>query len=148
LIKKSQRLQVVVELYSRQEQEALLALGRSQQKYQDLQTQLEQLQRYRQEYQTNFTQQQNTGMSIGKLLEFRAFADKLDKALSGQQTALSLQEQEVIRVRQDWQGCHQRTKSLQKVCELALAEEMRAENRREQREQDERATRSVRKDGI
>jgi flagellar FliJ protein len=146
--KKSQRLKVIIELQLLQEQEALQALGRCQQKFQELLTQLEGLQNYRLEYQANLTKKQALGMGISQLLEFRAFAEKLDKAIEGQNLSLKIQEQELQRAQSYWEESRQRMKSLQKVSDLALAEELKIENRREQLEQDARAARGAKKDGI
>lgn len=146
-MKKSQRLKVVIDLHVRQEQDALQALGRCQQKLQEQQAQLDNLQKYRQQYNASFAEQQRAGMNVNQLLELRAFADKLDKAIDGQQAAVSAQERELLRARKYWEESHQRTKSLQKLSDLALAEELKAENKREQIEQDARAARSGRKDG-
>lgn len=145
-MKKSQRLKVVIELHDRQEQDALEALGRQQQKLQESQHQLEHLQTYRLEYGEKLLERQKLGMNVNQLLEFRAFADKLDKAIDGQRHNVMLQEREMQRLRVIWEQTHQRSKSLHKVSELALLEERKLENRREQAEQDDRAARSSRKD--
>jgi len=147
-MKKSERLKVVIDLHARQEQDALEAMGRVQQKLQAQQIQLENLQTYRIEYGNKLLDRQRLGMNVNQLLEFRAFADKLDKAIDGQRHAVMLQERELQRARQRWEECHQRTKSLMKVSELALVEELKIENKREQAEQDARAARSARKDGM
>lgn len=146
-MKKSQRLKVIIDLHARQEQDALQALGRSQQKLQVQQAQLEQLQSYRQNYNIRFAEQQRAGMNVSQMLELRAFADKLDKAIDGQQQTVEAIERELLRARQVWEESHQRTKSLQKVSDLALVEEQKVEAKREQLEQDARAARSGRKDG-
>jgi flagellar FliJ protein len=146
-MKKSARLKVIIDLHSRQEHEALQTLGLCQQKLQVQQTQLENLQKYRSEYNASFAVQQRAGMNVNQLLELRAFSDKLDKAIEGQGLTVSALESELIRARKHWEECHQRTKSLQKVGDLALAEELKIESRREQVEQDARAARSGRKDG-
>lgn len=148
MIKKSERLKVIIDLHARQEQDALQALGRSQQKLLEQQTQLENLQKYRLEYQRKVEEKQKAGMNVNQLLEFRAFADKLDKAIGSQQSTVSAHEQDLQRVRIHWEESHQRTKSLTKVSELARLEELKAENRLEQLEQDAHAARSSRKDGI
>ncbi len=144
--KKSERLKMITDLHARQEQEALQALGRSQQKLLELQTQLQQLQKYRLDHKAK-VEKQTTAMSINQFLEFRAFADKLDKAITGQQLAVNIQEQDLQKVRKNWEEKHQRTKSLQKISDLALVEELKAEFKQEQLEQDARAARSG-KNGI
>lgn len=147
-MKRSQRLQAIIDLYIRQEDDALRALGHSQQQLQVQQTQLAHLQNYRLEYLDKLVERQRMGMNVNQFLEFRAFADKLDKAIEGQQQAITRQEREVQRARMKWEECHQRTKSLQRLGELALAEERKIENKREQSEQDARAARVSRKSGI
>lgn len=146
-MKKSQRFQSLVDIQAHQEQEALEAMGSCQQKLQALQSQLDHLQNYREEYNRKLGEQQRAGMNVNQLLEFRAFADKLDKAIEGQRQALFQQEREFQRARRHWEECRQRRKSLQKVSDLAAAEELKVENKREQAEQDARAARSTRKDG-
>lgn len=147
-MKRSQRLQTIIDLHSRQETDALQVLGRCRQQLEAQQAQLQQLQNYQQEYLGKLMERQQTGMNVSQLLEFRAFADKLDKAIDGQRQAVTRHESDVQRAQTKWEECHQRTKSLQKLGELAVAEEVKIDNRREQSEQDARAARSSRKDGI
>lgn len=146
-MKRSQRLQSIVELHVLQEKEALQVMGRCQQQLQEQQTQLEHLKVYRLEYLAKLADRQQQGMNVSQLLEFRAFADKLDKAIEGQQKAVQLQEKAFHQAQSKWEESHQRTKSLEKLSEIALAEEVKLENKREQNDQDARAARSSRKDG-
>ncbi|WKJ91838.1 flagellar export protein FliJ [Methylomonas montana] len=146
-MKKSQRMKVLVDLQARQEHEALEALGISQKKLQDQQAQLENLQNYRVEYLGKFAVRQQAGINVSQFTEFRAFVDKLDKAIEGQLQTVTAHERGVQRARKHWEELHQRTKSLQKVSDLALVEEMKVEQKREQAEQDDRAARSGRRDG-
>jgi len=146
-MKKSQRLQVIIDLHERQERDALEAMGRIQNKLQQAQQQLQNLNRYRDEYNTKLLQHQQRGMNVLQLLEFRAFAEKLDKAIESQQQSLSLVERELQRAQKHWEECHQRTKSLQRLAEIAADEERRLESKREQAEQDARAGRQNRRDG-
>lgn len=147
-MKRSQRLKTIIDLHARQEKEALQILGRSQQQLQEQQAQLEHLKTYQQEYLTKLAARQQLGMNVSQLLEYRAFADKLDKAIEGQRKAVAVQEREYQRDLTKWEDCHQRTKSLEKLGQLAIAEEIKLEHKREQNEQDARASRSTRKDGI
>jgi flagellar protein FliJ len=146
-MKKSRRFQALVDIQAHEEQVALEVMGRHQQKLQALQSQVDHLQSYRDDYNRKLGEQQRAGMNVNQLLEFRAFADKLDKAIEGQRQALFQQEREFQGARKHWEECRQRRKSLQKVSELAAAEELKIENKREQAEQDARAARSTRKDG-
>jgi flagellar FliJ protein len=146
--KRSERLQIVIDLYRRQEQEALQFLGRTQQKLSEQQIQFEQLQKYRLENQAGLAQQQAAGLTIMQFQELRAFADKLDKAIAGQHSILLNYEQDLQRARKNWEESHHRTQNMEKINAQAKTEELKAEHRREQIEMDARATRTQRKDGI
>lgn len=144
MMKKSQRLKTIVEIKAAQEKTTLEALGASQRKLSATQAQLESLRQYRQEYQDRFKQLGDAGINVVQLLEFRSFMDKLDKAIAGQEHALSECKTDLITKRKIWEGMHHRTQSLQKVCNSALAAEIKHEGKLEQLEQDERASRSGR----
>jgi flagellar FliJ protein len=144
MMKKSQRIKTIVEIKAIQEKNTLEALGAAQRKLLATQAQLESLRKYRQEYQHRFNQLGGIGINVVQLLEFRSFMDKLDKAIAGQKHALSECETDLMTKRKIWEGLHHRTQSLQKVCNSALAAEIKQEDKREQLEQDERASRSGR----
>lgn len=145
-MKKSQRIKTIVEIKAAQEKNALDVLGAVQQKLLAMQAQIEGLRNYRQEYQDRFNRLGSGGVKVAQLLEFRSFIDKLDKAIMGQEQTLSLIETELMAKRKIWESLHQKTEGLQKVCDSALALEMKQEDKREQLEQDERASRVGRND--
>jgi len=146
-MKKSQRLNVIVELNAKNEQTALEALGHIQRQRQDAKKQLENLNLYRQDYQNQYKSLAETGVNIKQLLEFRAFMSKLDKAIDEQQQVILGVDKQCNVMRKEWEQRHQKTKSMQKVCEAAIKEERKAEDKREQNEQDDRATRVGRNSG-
>jgi flagellar FliJ protein len=147
-MKKSQRLKVIVDLNAKNEKKALQELGIAQTKKGELEKQLENLEQYRQEYKDQYQGISEAGVNIGKLLEFRSFISKLDKVIEDQEKANEAMESQLIIVRQSWERQHQKTKSLQKVCDSAKAEEVKLEDKREQNEQDDRAIRLGRNGGI
>lgn len=140
-MKKSQRIKTIVDIKATQEKNALEVLGAAQRKLLTMQSQVEGLRNYRQEYQGRFEQLGINGVNVAQLLEFRSFIDKLDKAIIGQEQVLSSIETELIAKRKIWEELHHKTQSLQKVCDSALVLEMKQEAKREQQEQDERASR-------
>lgn len=140
-MKKSQRIRTIVEIKATQEKNALEVLGAVQRKLQNMQEQVEGLRNYRKEYQDRFDQLGVKGVNVTQLLEFRSFIDKLDKAIIGQEQLLSSIEAELMDKRKIWEELHHKTQSLQKVCDSALAVEVKQEAKREQQEQDERASR-------
>jgi len=146
-MKKSQRLKVIVDLNAKNETKALQELGIAQTKKGELEKQLENLEQYRQEYKDQYQEMSEAGVNIGKLLEFRSFISKLDKVIEDQEKAIATMDGQLVFARQSWERQHQKTRSLQKVCDSAKAEEVKKENKREQNEQDDRATRSGRNGG-
>lgn len=140
-MKKSQRIKTIVDIKATQEKNALEVLGAVQRKLLALQAQVDGLRNYRKEYQDRFDLLGSNGVSVAKLLEFRSFIDKLDKAIIGQEQLLSTIEAELKVKRKVWEELHHKTQSLQKVCDSALVIEMKQEAKREQLEQDERASR-------
>ncbi|MBS3965208.1 MAG: flagellar export protein FliJ [Methylomonas sp.] len=147
-MKKSDRFNIIIALHDRQERSALEALARVQQTLHEQQAKLSHLQNYRLEYADKLIARQRLGLHVSQLLEYRAFSDKLDKAIDGQRQSVVRHERDVLAARQYWEDCQQRRKSLQKVKEMALSEERRLEDKREQAEQDAHATRLARKDGM
>lgn len=143
-MKKSLRLKTIVDLNAKNEEKALIALGEAQQKKQELVLQLENLEQYQQEYKNKLQSISEARVSVVQLIEFRAFISKLGVAIEEQKTAIEEMEKELLFVRKTWESKHQKTESLQKVCDSALAEEAQEENKKEQKEQDERAIRSRR----
>ena len=140
-MKKSQRIKTIVDIKAAQEKNALEVLGAVQKKLLILQAQVEGLRAYRKEYQDRFDQLGVKGVNVAQLLEFRSFIDKLDKAIIGQEHMLGSIEAELMAKRKIWEELHHKTQSLQKVCDSALVVEMKQEAKREQLEQDERASR-------
>jgi len=139
-MKKSQRIKVIVDLNANNEKKALKELGCVQSKKQALLDQLESLHKYRQEYQEQYSSVGKGGVNISQLLEFRSFISKLDQAIEDQKQAIVDMENETMLAKKAWEKQHNKTKSLQKVCDSALAEEVKSENKSEQSEQDDRAS--------
>ncbi|WP_031435473.1 flagellar export protein FliJ [Methylomarinum vadi] len=147
-MKKSERFKVIIDIQAQQEKQSLQALGACQQQKQALEGQLRNLRSYRREYAEKFDAAESRGMSIGQLLEFRAFIDKLDKAIAAQQQTVEDKNKELLRFRKNWEQNHRKTQSLQKIGERAVLEEVKLADKREQAEQDERASRAGRKNGM
>lgn len=140
-MKKSQRIKSIVDIKALQEKNALEILGAVQRRRFEMQAQIENLTVYRKEYQDRFDRLGAKGVNVAQLLEFKSFIDKLDVAIVGQERVLISIEAELMDKRKSWEELHYKTESLQKVCDSALKVEMKQEAKREQLEQDERASR-------
>ena len=147
-MKKSDRLNTLVALNAEREKQALEAFGASQQKQLQLKQQLESLDHYRRDYQGKLDACCDNGVRIGQLLEFRAFIEKLDRAIGEQQQGLSRMELELNGLRSQWVGLHQRGLSLEKIRDSARLEEIRAQEKRIQSEQDDRVSCRRRNSGM
>ena len=143
-MKKSQRIQTIVDIKAQQEKKSLEAFGDSQRRHQDAQQQLDHLRQYRQEYLDKFQNHAGVGMNVTALIDFRAFIEKLDQAINGQVQLVQQIELEVMNKRKTWENMHQHTQSLQKVFDGIVAEELKIENKREQVESDDRSSRAFR----
>ena len=138
-MKKSQRIQTIVDIKAQQESNALKALGEQQNKAQAAKLQLEHLQRYRQEYLEQYSG--NGVKRVQSLVDFRAFIVQLDVAIIGQENIVQQAEMEALRQRKCWENLHHNTKNLQKGCDGLVAAESKIANKREQVESDDRASR-------
>ena len=140
-MKKSQRIKTIVNIKATQEKTALEALGAVQKIFLDMQGQVDSLKTYRKEYQSRFERLGAKGANVLQLLEFRSFIDKLDKAIQGQEQELSSIETQLKIKRKLWEALHHKTHNLEKFFDSALAIEVKQADKREQLEQDERASR-------
>ncbi len=146
-MKKSQRLQLIVDLNAQHEKKALVALGKTQVKRQEALVQLDNLQEYLQEYKDKFQALSEQGVNISQLVEFRSFIHKLEKALEDQQKVVDEIDKDLSFARKIWERQHQKTQSLKKVCHSAEEVELKLQSKAEQNEQDDRASRSGRGNG-
>ncbi len=143
--KRSQRLQTIVDIKANQEQKALETLGQSQRQHTEMKRQVDGLSNYRSDYVDKCNAFARDGVQVSRLIEFRSFIDKLDVAIAGQEKILKNMEQNVQLNRRMWEHSHYSTQTIQKVRESALKVEQKHENKREQAEQDEHASRLGRK---
>lgn len=144
-MKRSKRLEVIVDIKAKQEQKALEILGQSQRQHTQMKGQVEGLTVYRKDYVDKCNAFARNGVKVSRLIEFRSFIDKLDVAIIGQEKILKNMEQDVLLKRSMWESMHRGTQSIQKVRDSALKVEQKHEEKREQSEQDEHASRLGRK---
>jgi flagellar FliJ protein len=102
---------------------------------------LEDLERYRTEYGTQFTQRAGKGMGATDLRDYQAFLARLNEAIRQQQTLVERARIERDAEFERWQAAAIKAKALDHVVDRWQAEERREEDRKEQRETDERGQR-------
>jgi len=143
-VKRSQRLQVIVDLKINQEKKYLEALGKQQNIKIQKETQLNSLKNYRQDYRDKNEHLIKSGISVMQLMEFRAFMEKMDKAIEGEEVTLKSLDSELERLRKNWEEAHMYTQGMQKIQGNARSSEQKQEEKKEQLEMDDRAARKKR----
>jgi flagellar FliJ protein len=119
-------------------------LGRAQREANYARAQFDSLVQYRDEYHTRFTSTAQSGMPAGNMRNFQAFIDTLDAAIEQQRKLVNAANARVEAAKPDWQRQKQKLGSyevLQARGEAAQAQQMA---RREQRDADEHAARTLR----
>ncbi len=143
-MKKSRRLKPVVRVAEGREQQAARALGVARARLGQVQQQLEELRRYRDDYRQRFQQAGAAGMGAVQLVDYQQFLHKLGQAIEqqGQQVVQVTQEAEAKRAL--WFASRGKVRMLDTLVARYQAIEEQQASRREQREQDERSQRSGR----
>ena len=140
---RSKRLQPVQRITEKREQDAARALGEAQQHLEQLKWQLKELESYREEYRNHYQHSGRNGFSAQQLVQQQQFLAHIDKAIEQQQHAIHQAEAACEERRQRWFQARGRTQALDKVAERYRDDERQAQNRREQKENDEFATRGI-----
>lgn len=139
---RSKRLQPVQRITEARERDAARLLGESQQQLQQLQQQLLELGRYREEYRSHYQQSGSAGFSAQKLQQMQAFLASLEQAITQQQQAVLKAEAHCEERKRLWFQARGRTQALEKVAGRYQEDEQQQQNRREQKESDEHAQRA------
>ena len=99
---RSRRLQVVLAVEERKEQAALERLTEARERMQQHLEQVQNLQRYQQEYQAQMHQGREGPVSAARLQSWQAFVSQLDAVIQQQQRLLDQAERQFENCRQDW----------------------------------------------
>jgi len=139
-MKRSKRLTPVVDIAAKETEAALTKVGQANNAWVQDKHQLEELQRYKGEYLAKFRQGDTLVMSAQKVLELRSFLVQLDQAIQAQdyqvkERYLVLEQQRLV-----WQQARSKEQAMESLVERYQDEELHAESRQEQLENDERNT--------
>lgn len=138
--KRSQRLQVIVDLKASQEKKYLEKLGIEQMKQRQKEQQLDNFKAYQKDYAKRHAHIMRAGVSVMQLLEFRVFMDKMNKAIDGEEQVLKNIESSINQLRKDWEASHIHTKKIKQIQKESLLVERRLDEKKEQMEMDERSS--------
>ena len=139
---KSKRFEPIQEIASTEAVDLSRAMGEAGRKVADIESQLEQLKTYRDEYVRNSTQSA-AAMDAVKLQNYRSFLDRLGEALRQHMKSLETARAEYERRRALWSEKRVEAESLSRVVDRFRKEEQHVAERREQREGDDAALRAL-----
>jgi len=140
-VSRAARLAPVIDMAERAEREAAQVLGRCQQQLQQAQGKLGELERYRGDYQQQWINQGQQGVSGQWLMNYQRFLTQLETAIGQQRQTLLWHQDNLRKARELWQQRYARLEGLRKLVQRYLLEARQAEDKREQKLLDEFAQR-------
>jgi flagellar protein FliJ len=140
-MKRAKRLEPVQQIVDDAQRRLALSVAAFEKRVLEGETKLQELQRYKGEYEQQFSQRAGRGIGATDLRDYQAFLARLAEAIRQQQALVTRARAEHQAERLKWQEALKRSKALGHVVERWQAEERHMNDRRDQRESDERAQR-------
>jgi flagellar FliJ protein len=144
-VTRAKRMKPVQNLYDDTERRLAVGLATIERRVAEAEAKLQELERYRGDYDKQFAQRAGGGIGVTALRDYQAFLSRLSDAIKQQHAVVKRAQSERDAERLRWQEAAKRAKALGHVVEQWQSEERRASDRREQHESDERAQRRVSK---
>lgn len=138
---RSQRLQVVLKLEEQKEKQALEKMAEAQQAHEAQRQQIDNLERYQQEYRDQIRASQHGVVAVSRLQAWQAFIAQLDGVIVQQQKVLDQARARLDARREDWQRAWERRRGMEKYIETCRRQEQQEMDAREQKLADEAASR-------
>lgn len=140
---RAKRLQVILDMAEREQEQLLQAWGQLQQKLQAEQQQRDQLVAYNEEYQQKISAPGNGPLSAGALHATLGFMQQIEEALNKQQERLVLLEKQTDYARQQYLTQHGKVSALLGLMDKLDAEHDALEEKNQQKQADEWANRAA-----
>lgn len=141
MMKRAQRLLPVVDMAQEAEREAAAKLSQYQQTLQHAQEQLQNLQQYRDDYQQQWIDKGQTGVSGQWLMNYQRFLSQLEVAIEQQEKSLAWHEHNLSSSQKIWQQAYARLEGLRKLVQRYREDAQKAADKQEQKLLDEMAQR-------
>jgi len=109
---RARRLQVVLDLTEREEQQALQQWGELQQRLAQEQEQRQQLQLYSQEYQQKISSPSPAPLGAGQIHNTLGFIGQIDQAIDAQQQQIALLKQQADAAQKQYLAVHGKAKGI------------------------------------
>lgn len=136
-----QRLLPVIDMAKNEEREAAGKLAHYQSALQQAQQQLENLQQYRDDYQQQWIDKGQTGVSGQWLMNYQRFLAQLEVAVEQQNKSLAWHEHNLSQARTVWQQAYARVEGLRKLVQRYRDDAQKSADKQEQKMLDEMAQR-------
>ncbi|WP_020410472.1 flagellar export protein FliJ [Hahella ganghwensis] len=143
--KRSQRLQIVLDLIAREEDQERQLLGQIRTQMQASEDKIEQLIAYQRQYQEDLKSNSASVKSVRHIQTFHVFISRLGTAIEQQQQQSLLLKQKLEAQTGKWQAVYQKKKNMEEHIERCRQEETLEEDRKEQRRLDDAAYRRAHK---
>lgn len=140
---RAKRLQPVQQIVDDQQRALARSLAAIEKRLTDAESKLGELERYRREYEMQFSARAQSGIGVMDLRDYQAFLARLSEAVKQQQALVQRARADRDIERTRWREAATRAKALDHVVERWRSEERVLLDRKEQRESDERAQRKV-----
>ncbi|MBF0266911.1 MAG: flagellar export protein FliJ [Gammaproteobacteria bacterium] len=134
--KKSQRIQIIKTLVEKQEESAVIELGKANSQLELMQNQLDKLYQYRDEYSQQFNRT-GTNVKSNTLQDYIHFINNLNTGINHLLEQIEQQKKRCEQVRKVWLEKHQQVDIYQKVKDKFLTDEMIQQEKQEQKITDE-----------
>lgn len=134
-------LETLIELATKETDEATKRLGRAVRTSEEAQQKLVILEQYRDDYALRFQENLASGLTAMSYRNFQLFIEKIDSAITGQQNVVRITVQRVADARAAWQACERKRMSYDTLATRAKQTAQLRENRRDQKQTDEHASR-------
>ena len=141
-MRRSQRLEPVLDIASETERKAATALAAAETRVVEAEKKLAELERYAQEYRATLQQRTTSGIGVAQLRAFHGFIGRLGEATAQQGVVIQRAREERDAARERWLEASRRARTVAKAVEQAATQERQLRERREQSDSDERAQRS------
>ena len=138
-MRRSQRLQVVLDLELRREDAALEIMARARETWEQETERLRELQGYHQEYQDQLRAASQGRISATQLQGWQHFISRLTLALTHQQERVAESLRQFEESRGSWREIHERRRGMERYIAECRDQERRADERLEQKQSDEAA---------
>lgn len=140
-MKRAKRLEPVQQIVDDAQRRLAMSVAAFEKRVLEGEAKLQELQRYKGEYEQQFSQRAGRGIGATDLRDYQVFLARLSEAIKQQQALVTRARAEHQAERVKWQEALKRSKALGHVVERWQAEERHMNDRRDQRESDERAQR-------